>query len=129
MRRAKKADIRGLLQRTAAQSHLFVSDGAPAIRETCPQAIHVLDRFHLIQFFTNSMKQRWKTTALGRIAHGETRHDLRLLTAQPMRLTDEERGEVRSRLQVDEALKSLYQALQHFRYDLKSSTFFSELRQ
>jgi len=120
----KETDIRGLLQRTAQQAQVVVSDAAPAmskaIQNACPQARHVLDRFHLIQFFTDSMKQRRKMTSLGRSPHGETRHALRLLTTQPERLTDEERREVRERLRVDEALKGRYQALQHFRYVLKS---------
>jgi len=120
----KETDIRDLLQRTAQQAQVVVSDAAPAmsqaIRNACPQAMHVLDRFHLIQFFTDSMKQRRKMTSLGRSPHGETRHALRLLTAQPERLTGEERCEVRERLSVDEALKGRYRALQHFRYVLKS---------
>lgn len=122
-----EADIQGLLQRTADQARFVVSDAAPtmsqAIRSACPQAIHVLDRFHLVQLFTDSMKQTRKVTTLGRSAHGETRHDLRLLTAQPTKLTNEERSEVQNCLHVDEALKSRYQALQHFRYVLKSTTF------
>lgn len=107
----KETDIRGLLQRTAHQAQVVVSDAAPAmskaIQNACPQARHALDRFHLIQFFTDSMKQRRKMTSLGRSPHGETRHALRLLTMKPERLTDE-------------TLKGRYQALQHFRYMLKS---------
>ncbi|WP_051507039.1 transposase [Saccharibacillus sacchari] len=92
-------DIRELLQSTAKQAQIVVSDVAPAmskaIRNACPQAVHVLDRFRLIQFFTDSMKQRRKMPALGRNPRREIPHTLRLLTVKPERLTDEERREVR----------------------------------
>lgn len=62
----KEADICGLLQRTAQQAEVVVSDAAPAmskaIRKAYPQAVYMLDRLHLIQFFTNSTKQRRKMT-------------------------------------------------------------------
>lgn len=122
----KESSIRSLLKKVASSARLIVSDAAPAmakaIQHACPSAIHVLDRFHVIQFFTEALNRRRKYLSLSDRKHGSVRRVLRLLCQPPEKLSGSERQEVRDWCGEDEIIRALYQALQHIRYVLKSRT-------
>ncbi|EPZ37621.1 transposase, partial [Anoxybacillus ayderensis] len=102
-----------------------VSDLAPAIAKAVgavfSDAIHVLDRFHIIQFFTDALKIRRRY-----LGEEKKHHPFRLidrcLSSKPTRLTEEERQFVAQWLTEDEHTRHLYQALQHIRYVFQSTT-------
>lgn len=117
--RSRKA-VENLLKKTAPEAEVAVSDAAPAmekaIQAACPDAVHVLDRFHVVQFFTDALNRRRKYHLSAEKKHGNVRRAIRLLCQKPAELTEEERREVRSWLEADEPLEALYHALQHIRY-------------
>lgn len=117
--------ITTLLKQVQGKIRSAVSDFAPAmanaIQNVFPKAIHVLDRFHLIQFFTEALQRRRRYLSEAKKQH-KTRFIDRCLARKPDELTEEERGFVAQWLQEDENTKHLYQALNHMRYVLKATT-------
>ncbi|SFM33615.1 ISL3 family transposase [Salibacterium qingdaonense] len=121
---------------TAAIAHLLdqlpnaidgvVTDGAPAmaqaVHHTCPDADHILDRFHLLRWFTEALARRRRYLNVDRRHHGAKRRAVRLLSRPPESLGDREREEVRGWCR-DGSIRAIYQALQHLRYVLKSRTW------
>lgn len=89
----------------------IVSDLAPAmkkaIEEVFPKAIHVLDRFHVIQLITDAlMRRRYYLDKKGK--HQTVRHMNRLLTSEPGLLSEEDRKQVREWCLQDDNLSQLY---------------------
>lgn len=114
-----------LLKQVTGKIRSAVSDFAPAmanaIQSVFPTAIHVLDRFHLIQFFTDALQRRRRYLSEAKKQH-KARFIDRCLARKPEELTDEERGFVAQWLQEDANAKQVYQALNHMRYVLKATT-------
>jgi transposase len=109
----------------------IVSDLAPAmkkaIEEVFPKAIHVLDRFHVIQLITDAlMRRRYYLDKKGK--HQTVRHMNRLLTSELGLLSEEDRKQVREWCLQDDNLSSLYKGLQHIRYVLKSTSMTQAIR-
>ena len=102
-----------------------MSDLAPAMAKAIgivfPQAIHVLDRFHIVQFFTDALQRRRRYFGEAK-KHHTSRFINRCLASQPPALTQEERGFVAQWLTEDEHIRHIYQAVQHIRYVFKSTT-------
>jgi transposase len=102
-----------------------VSDLAPAMAKAVqtifPDAIHVLDRFHIVQFFTDALKRRRRYLGEAK-KHHKSRFIDRCLACNPAILTEEERGFIAQWLTEDEHTRHVYQALQHIRYVFKSTT-------
>jgi transposase len=93
----------------------IVSDLAPAmkkaIEEVFPKAIHVLDRFHVIQLITDAlMRRRYYLDKKGK--HQTVRHMNRLLTSEPGLLSEEDRKQVREWCLQDDNLSQLYKGFQ-----------------
>lgn len=61
-----------------------------AIQAVFPAAIHVLDRFHLIQFFTDAQQRRSRYLSDAK-KHHKSRFIDRFLARKPEELTAEER--------------------------------------
>ncbi|WP_172252193.1 hypothetical protein [Saccharibacillus deserti] len=87
------------------QAQAVVRDVTPvmskAMQITYLQTKQVLDRFHSIVFFADSMKQRRKMTLFSRSAWRNP-----TCASAAYRPTDEQRREVREHLRVDEALNA-----------------------
>lgn len=94
---------------------------AGAIKTVLPTATHVLDRFHLVQFFTDAQQRRRRYLDEAKKQH-KSRFIDRCLARKPEELTEEERGFVRDWLLEDFHTKHIYQALNHMRYVLKAIT-------
>jgi len=94
---------------------------ANAIQSVFPEAIHVLDRFHLVQFFTDALQRRRRFLGEAK-KHHKARFIDRCLARKTEELTEEERGFVAEWHREDVHTKSIYQALNHLRYVLKSTT-------
>lgn len=113
------------LQKVTGPIRAVVSDFAPAmanaIQAVYPTAIHVLDRFHLVQFFTDAQQRRRRYLGEAK-KHHQSRFIDRCLARKPEQLTDEERGFVAQWHQEDLPTKYIYQALNHMRYVLKATT-------
>ena len=99
----------------------FAATMAGAIQAVYPTAIHVLDRFHLVQFFTDAQQRRRRYLGEAKKQH-KSRFIDRCLARKPEELTEEERGFVREWLLEDFHTKHIYQALNHMRYVLKATT-------
>ncbi|CAG9623307.1 hypothetical protein BACCIP111883_04108 [Sutcliffiella rhizosphaerae] len=95
----------------------MVSDFAPtmanAIQTVFPTAIHVLDRFHLIQFFTDAQQRRRRFLGEAK-KHHKSRFIDRCLALKPEELTEEERRFVAEWHKEDIHTKHIYQALNHY---------------
>lgn len=117
--------IEAVLKKVTGTIQTVVSDFAPAmagaIQTVCPTAVHVLDRFHLIQFFTDAQQRRRRFLGEAK-KHHKSRFIDRCLARKPEQLTEEERGFVREWLEEDFHTKHIYQALNHMRYVLKATT-------
>ncbi|HCG1945466.1 TPA: ISL3 family transposase, partial [Vibrio cholerae] len=117
--------ITAALQKVTGPIRAVVSDFAPAmanaIQAVYPTAIHVLDRFHLVQFFTDAQQRRRRYLGEAK-KHHKSRFIDRCLARKPEQLTDEERGFVAQWHQEDLPTKYIYQALNHMRYVLKATT-------
>lgn len=120
-----EAAITLLLKRVTGKIRSAVSDFAPAmanaIRAVFPKAIHVLDRFHLIQFFTDALQRRRRYLNEAKKQH-KARFIDRCLARKPEELSEDERGFVAQWLQEDVNTRHIYQALNHMRYVLKATT-------
>jgi transposase len=81
----------------------------------------VLDRFHLIQFFTDALQRRRRYLGEAKKQH-KARFIDRCLACKPEQLTAEERGFVVRWHQEDLHTRHIYQALNHMRYVLKAKT-------
>ncbi|QKS70478.1 ISL3 family transposase [Paenalkalicoccus suaedae] len=118
--------VKRVLTSSAPYAEVVVSDAASAmakaIEEVCTSAVHVLDRFHIFQFFTDALNRRRKTLVSADKKHGDVRKAIRLLYQDPNELKDEEKHEVEKRLKQDEPLRALYQALQDIRAVFQSTT-------
>jgi len=99
------------------EPNIFHVDIAPQ-SITCP---NVLDRFHLIQFFTDAQQRRRRYLGEAKKQH-KSRFIDRCLPRKPDELTEEERGFVREWLREDFHTKHIYQALNNMRYVLKATT-------
>ncbi|THG91181.1 hypothetical protein AJ85_06520 [Alkalihalobacillus alcalophilus ATCC 27647 = CGMCC 1.3604] len=103
----------------------MVSDFAPAMAQAIqtifPSAVHALDRFHLVQFFTNAQQRRRRYLGEAK-KHHKSRFIDRCLACKPEELTEEERGFVTEWHKEDRQTKHIYQALNHLRYVLKATT-------
>lgn len=113
------------LRQVSGKIRAVVSDFAPAmakaIQAVFPTACHVLDRFHLVQFFTDALQRRRRYLDEAK-KHHKSRFIDRCLARKPEELAVEERGFVRQWLEEDSHVKSIYQALNHIRYVLKATT-------
>ncbi|MBK3493704.1 transposase [Viridibacillus sp. YIM B01967] len=97
------------------------SDFARRIQTVFPSAIHVLDRFHMVQFFTDALQRRLRYLGEAK-KHHKSRFIDRCLARCPPDLTEEERGFVAQWHQEDDHTKHIYQALQHIRDVFKATT-------
>lgn len=117
--------IQAVLKKVHGVIKEAVSDFAPAmakaIQVVCPTALHIMDRFHLVQFFTDAMRRRRRYLNEAK-KHHTARFMDRCLARKLEDLTEKERRFVALWLQEDAALKHLYQALNHMRYVLKAMT-------
>ena len=117
--------IESLLKKVTGSIQTAVSDFAAAmagaIKSVFPTAIHVLDRFHLVQFFTDALQRRRRYLNDAK-KHHKSRFIDRCLARKPEELTEEERGFVREWLREDYHTQHIYQALNHMRYVLKATT-------
>lgn len=117
--------IASVLQKITGTIRAVVSDFAPAmanaIQAVFPSAIHVLDRFHLVQFFTDAQQRRRRYLGEAK-KHHKSRFIDRCLARKPEELTAEERGFVAEWHKEDLHTKHIYQALNHIRYVLKATT-------
>lgn len=115
--------VENLLRVVGSKAHTIISDFAPvmakAMASITPFAYHVLDRFHLIQFFTEALKRRRKYLQSAKKSF-KARFIDRCLTVKPTQLTKEEHSYVASWLEEDWTTRQLYHLLQHVRYVLKS---------
>ncbi|WP_404284457.1 ISL3 family transposase [Exiguobacterium aurantiacum] len=118
------AAITAALQGISEDIRSVVSDFAPAmakvINHVFPEAEHVLDRFHLVQFFTDALRRRRRFLNEAR-RHHHVRVIDRSLARRPETLTGEDREVARSCIQEDPFIRNLYQGLQHIRYVLKAT--------
>lgn len=119
-----EAAIRSALACVSSSVQCVVSDLAPAMKKaiqgTCPEAVHVVDYFHVIQLFTEALNRCRKYLAKGGKKHGNVRYVCCLLSQCPEKLTEEERQTVREWCKESDYLQVVYQSLQHFRYVSKS---------
>lgn len=117
--------IEAVLAKVTGKIQTVISDFAPAmagaIQAVYPHAIHVLDRFHLIQFFTDAQQRRRRYLVEAKKQH-KSRFIDRCLARNPAQLTTEERAFVQEWLQEDFHSKHIYQALNQMRYVLKAVT-------
>lgn len=117
--------IEDVLKQVTGKIRTVISDFAPAmvgaIQSVFPAATHVLDRFHLIQFFTSAQQRRRRFLNEAK-KHYKARFIDRCLARKREELTEEERGFVRQWLEEDFQTKHIYEALNHMRYVLKSRT-------
>ena len=117
--------IEAVLKKITGKIQTVISDFAPAmagaIQAVYPAAIHVLDRFHLVQFFTDAQQRRRRYLVEANKQH-KSRYIDRCLARKPEQLTEEERDFVQNWLQEDFHTKHIYQALNHMRYVLKAKT-------
>ena len=116
--------ITAALQGIAGDIRSVVSDFAPAMAKAVahvfPDAKHVLDRFHLIQFFTDALRRRRRF--LNEVKrHHHVRVIDRALACRPETLSPEDREVADSCLREDPFTRDLYQGLQHIRYVLKAT--------
>ncbi len=118
------ASITAALQGVLGDVRSVVSDFAPAMAKAVtsvfPDATHVLDRFHLIQFFTDALRRRRRFLNEAR-RHHHVRVIDRALACRPEVLALEDREVARSCLLEDSFTRNLYQGLQHIRYVLKAT--------
>ncbi|STO08964.1 ISL3 family transposase [Exiguobacterium aurantiacum] len=102
-----------------------VSDFAPAmanaIARVFPDADHVLDRFHLVQFFTEALRRRRRFLDDTKRQYHVRSID-RSLARRPEELTAEGHEIVRACLAEDRVTREVYRGLQHIRYVLKASS-------
>ena len=117
--------VESVLKKVIGKIRTVVSDFAPAmanaIQAVYPASIHVLDRFHLVQFFTDAQQRRRRYLGEASKQHKSLFID-RCLARKPEELTEEERGFVREWLREDFHTKHIYQALNHMRYVLKATS-------
>ena len=116
--------ITAALQGIAGDIRSVVSDFAPAMAKAVahvfPDAKHVLDRFHLIQFFTDALRRRRRFLNEAK-RHHHVRVIDRALACRPETLSPEDREVADSCLREDPFTRDLYQGLQHIRYVLKAT--------
>lgn len=116
--------ITAALQGIAGDVRSVVSDFAPAMAKAVahvfPDAKHVLDRFHLIQFFTDALRRRRRFLNEAR-RHHHVRVIDRALACRPETLSPEDREVADSCLREDPFTRDLYQGLPHIRYVLKAT--------
>ena len=117
--------IEAVLKKITGKIQTVISDFVPAmagaIKAVYPAAIHVLDRFHLVQFFTDAQQRRRRYLVEANKQY-KSRYIDRCLARKPEQLTEEERVFVQDWLQEDFHTKHIYQALNHMRYVLKAKT-------
>ncbi|OCS93358.1 transposase [Caryophanon latum] len=117
--------IEAVLKKVTGKIQTVISDFAPAmagaIEAVYPAAVHVLDRFHLVQFFTDAQQRRRRYLGEAK-KHHKSRFIDRCLARKPEQLTAEERQFVQEWHQEDPHTKHIYQALNHMRYVLKATT-------
>lgn len=94
---------------------------AGAIKSVFPTAIHVLDRFHLVQLFTDALQRRRRY-----LNDAKKHHKSRFIDRCLVRKPEEERGFVREWLREDYHTQHIYQSLNHMRYVLKATTEIQE---
>lgn len=86
--------ITAALQKVTGPIRAVVSDFAPAmvnaIQAVYPTTMHVLDHFHLVQFFTDAQQRRRRYLGEAK-KHHKSRFIDRCLARKPEQLTDEER--------------------------------------
>ena len=118
--------IEAVLKKVTGKIQTVISDFAPAmagaIQAVYPAAIHVLDRFHLVQFFTDAQQRRRRFLGEAK-KHHKARFIDRCLARKPEQLTEEERGFVQQWLLEDFHTRHIYEALNHMRYVLKATTY------
>ena len=120
-----QAAIEAVLNQVMGKIRTVISDFAPAmagaIKAVFPTAVHVLDRFHLVQFFTDAQQRRRRYLGEAN-KHHKSRFIDRCLARKPEQLSAEERGFVQEWHLEDSHTKHIYQALNHMRYVLKATT-------
>lgn len=117
--------IEAVLKKVTGKIRTVISDFAPAmagaIQAVYPATVHVLDRFHLIQFFTDAQAQQRRRRYLGEAKkHHKSRFIDRCLARKPVQLTVEERDFVQEWHLEDSHTKHIYQALNHMALCVKS---------
>ena len=116
--------ITAALQGVLGDVRSVVSDFAPAMAKATnrvfPSAAHVLDRFHLIQFFTDALRRRRRFLNETK-RHHHIRVIDRALACRPEMLAPEDREVARSCILEDAFTQDLYRGLQHIRYVLKAT--------
>lgn len=116
--------ITAALQGVLGDVRSVVSDFAPAMAKATtrvfPDAAHVLDRFHLIQFFTDALRRRRRFLNEAR-RHHHVRVIDRALACRPEALALDDREVARSCILEDSFTQNLYHGLQHMRYVLKAT--------
>ncbi|PHE28505.1 hypothetical protein COF51_28370 [Bacillus pseudomycoides] len=112
--------ITSILAKITGNIKAVVSDLAPAmanaIQSVFQKAVHILDCFHLIQFFTESLRRRRRYLNEAK-KHHKVRFIDRCLARCPSDLTEEERWFVEQWYREDGHVKHLYQSLQHIQID------------
>lgn len=120
-----EAAISLALSQVKSTIQTVVSDFAPAMSKATssviPDATHVLDRFHLIQFFTDALRRRRRFLDETK-RHYHVRTIDRSLACRPEQLDDAGLEVARACLREDEFIKDIYYGLQHMRFVLKSTT-------
>lgn len=115
--------IEAVLKKVTGKIQTVISDFAPAmvsaIQAIFPEATHILDRFHLVQFFTSAQQRRRRFLGEAK-KHHKARFIDRCLARKPEELTEEERSFVQQWLLEDFHTKHIYEALNHMRYVLKA---------
>ncbi|WP_404403321.1 ISL3 family transposase [Jeotgalibacillus malaysiensis] len=126
-----KETVESVLNAIGQKAQTVITDTAAfmakAIQTVLPEAEHVLDRFHLIQFCTEALRRRRKYLIEAK-SHFKSRFIDRCLSIPPEDLTEEEQGFVREWLEEDWHTKTLYYFLQHVRFVLKSNQFIQAKR-
>lgn len=114
--------IEAVLKQVIGKIQTVISDFAQAmanaVQTVYSHTIHVLDRFHLVQFFTDAQQRRRRYLVEAKKQH-KSRFIDRYFAQKPVQLMAKERAFVQDWLQEDFHTKHIYQALNHMRYVLK----------
>ncbi|MFC4985259.1 ISL3 family transposase [Salinicoccus siamensis] len=98
---------------------VIVTDLAPGMAQTVheiwPETAIVVDKFHVIQLFTQALDRARKLEGNNGTSHKNIRHQRRLLMARPKHLKLEEKETLRTWLGENPELKKQWVALQKFR--------------
>lgn len=115
--------IEAVLKKVTGKIRTVISALAPAMVSTIqaifPESTHILDWFHLLQFFTSAQQRRRRFLGEAKKNH-KARFIERCLARKSEELTLEERGFVQQWLLKDFHTEHIYEALNNMRYVLKA---------